>query len=435
MNAKVKEVISNGISAGLVATAAYGIYWFDNAALYHTFAPEYSNEHKIEVEGTQMSNEDLEQKLKVKLKGEYSQSTAIQLLKVFEEISKKNPALAKHLNKVIVVPTSYETHYDGLADPITDKIVLKDNVKDETIFHELGHNYSFSMPDSFWRRWESVSKGNYQFNKFPFLAPLAVRLDMLHKPSNEFISANGILTAYGSTSIDEDVAEFVGDIYTGNKKLSHVPEKEKDKFMQKLKLLQEYGFISDDMYQDSVAQLSFNAVESLERRLRACMEELKEPQIVRLMENGITVFKSENGCEVSYYFGMHGSAITIVPDKKAAEDIFDGPHIYINPYDSKMKLSGQNEISLPVFSELTKKLEKLGYLDYKTYSITKYIINNNESKEEVAKSNKIPISYLHGPIPYKSWINSKELLSSAYYAHNDDLIKNIKNKDKEYKLK
>ena len=283
------------------------------------------------------------------------------------------------------------------------------------------------MPESFWNGWESVSKGNYQFNKFPFLAPLAVRLNMLDKNSDEFISANGILTSYGSTSIDEDIAEFVADVYTGNKKLSHVPEKEKGKFMQKLKLLQEYGFISDDMYQDSVAQLSFNTVESLEKRLRVCMEEIKEPQIVELTENGITVFKSEKGCEITYYFGMHGSGLTIVPDKKAAEDIFDGPHVYINPYDKKMKLSGQNEISLPVFSELTKKLEKLGYLDYKTYSITKYTINNKESKEEVAKSNKIPESYLHGPIPYKSWIYSKGLSTSyAYYAHNDDLIKNIK---------
>jgi hypothetical protein len=109
-----------------------------------------------------------------------------------------------------------------------------------TVVHELAHLWHFTnVDDSFDDRWRDVADFSY-----------GVRVS---KPSGESWQWNlegrdhrdGVMTAYGATSLEQDVAEFCEATYRAKHEgLGKYSSDER--YAKKLNLLEGYGFISSD---------------------------------------------------------------------------------------------------------------------------------------------------------------------------------------------
>ena len=420
---KKEKVLVSIFALGL----GYGAYVIDPAMLYHTFPPEVQKERVIKTKtNNTITHRDLETKLGVNLKGEYSDEMAKEIETTFENIRLHNPKLLSSVEKVVVVPSTYETDYSGAAF-LSYKMILKEGAASNTIAHEAGHNYSLSLSDEFWDRWTKISFGHYKHNYIPEFWMIMDKLSGF-KYNPNFTLKNGLLTDYGSTNKYEDIAEFVEDVYTGNKKLSQVSKKENIAFKEKLELLREYDFITKRMHKDSLKALSSMSIDTIEEKIASCMKDLKAPSILSEYNSSLVLYESmDKKCSITYYAGMHGSGLVLVPDKNQ-ENIFVSIHQGY-PEDIRMSLANvKGERELEIFPSLKKKLSELGYFDGRNYSISKYYVDNkNTTKTSVATENKLPLNILNGPITSisTSWKDVKMVQNKRefYYAEYKDVIK------------
>ena len=417
-----KKILFSIFAVGL----GYGTYAIDPAILYHTFPPEVQKERVIKTKtNSTITHRDLEAKLGVNLKGEYSDEMAKEIETTFENIRLHNPKLLSSVEKVVVVPSTYETDYSGAAF-LSYKMILKEGAKSNTIAHEAGHNYSLSLSEEFWDRWTKISFGHYKHNYIPEFWMIMDKLSGF-KNNPDFTPKDGLLTDYGSTNKYEDIAKFVEDVYTGNTKLSQVSKKENKAFKEKLELLLQYGFITKRMHEDSLKALSSMSIETIEEKIALCMKDLKSPKILFEYNSSLVLYQSsDKKCSIISYSGIHGSGLVLVPDKNQ-EKIFVSIHQGY-PEHVHMSLANVNgKRELNIFPSLKKKLSELGYFEGRNYSISKYYVDNDkDTKTSVAKENKLPLNILHGPITSisTSWNQDKMIQNKRqfYYADFKDVI-------------
>lgn len=396
------------ITSSLIISALIGTHLYDPGLYYWSSPPKISENHFIlSDQSLEISHKDLEERLGVEVKGEYSDNTANNLLTVFEDVQNTNSNLLNSLEKVVILPLEIETPYAGLA--VSDKLmVLKDKVEKSTIYHELGHNYSLSLDSNFWNQWNEISYGNYKANDFVPIYMVAFRFfPSLTHNEHSFHQHSGLLTEYGSTNRFEDVAEFVEDIYTNQKKIKTVPQKEQALYQKKLDLLHFYEFISTDQYNNAKNNLSINSFGVLEDKLELCLEELENPKITALSDYSVDLYQSEI-CTISEFWSQYGSGLTIAVDDGITQGSLDIIISLKNTYHLKVGGSKNKTISEP--KELISVLADKGYLENAVFP-NKQHFREGESKEEVARRIKVDQNQLLGPIPYlDSYSGEKQMV-------------------------
>lgn len=144
---------------------------------------------------------------------------------------------------------------------------------DGIFVHELAHVWhGFLLPEdrkALEQQWREIAQDSYD--------PYACDASRLHKPAQEMscrISAKqaGAVTPYGGKSLEEDVAELVEFAYQALKcpagqrlpnKHTIIPEN-RDRFIQKLGLLNEYGFMTETAMNAAITAME-KAVEGVEK--------------------------------------------------------------------------------------------------------------------------------------------------------------------------
>ena len=247
----------NLLLASFSLTLGFLTYNVDKAVIYHLFPPKSEKNRMIKINDKTMSHESLEAKLGVSINGEYSEEMANKIYQTYTYMDKMNSNLFNSLKEIVVVPKTYNINYLGQAF-FDYKMVLSEKATIDVIIHEAAHNYSYNMPNDFWKNWENISFGYYKNNYFPIFWAFVDRSFPIKEVDEKFIPKKGLLTDYSTLDKYEDIAEFVTNIYTENKYLTKVPKNEKELFIQKLALLLEYNFISEKMYKKSLRVLLEN---------------------------------------------------------------------------------------------------------------------------------------------------------------------------------
>lgn len=124
---------------------------------------------------------------------------------------------------------------------------VRDNA--QIVFHEFGHGHIYAEGLNY-----GGPQGSDKRKEWISISGASAYVGECSNPT-EILLDRGFLTAYGSTMADEDLAEWVGitlNLYRTGSTFSDLLNPESEKYSplyeEKLDFLQEYGFLTDEMY-------------------------------------------------------------------------------------------------------------------------------------------------------------------------------------------
>ncbi len=188
----------------------------------------------------------------------YGEFTQTQIDFIDETLSYMEPRIVQSITKVALNPDL--DHYSGptiKGHCWPDGVICFNDdeaVRYKTIWHEAAHAYYFSLgrPGIF----------GYRFYLFT-LAWFFTAGTVYNEPTaRQTFPANGLLTDYSTCNVSEDIAEFTESVYAyklGNsgailRRMKESGDLHKDpRYGKKLKLLAEYGFISQELCDEILA--------------------------------------------------------------------------------------------------------------------------------------------------------------------------------------